>query len=107
MSARTYFLKPKKYGNIQVVRNDLITSIFLHGNPIAHVDYSAMHIEVSSCGWKTRTTATALNTLFSLLKTEYRLYSKHGVWWIARNGADPIQFQDNMLLPFGDNLIRK
>lgn len=99
MSARKFELRPRKFGNIRVEANADLLEVRLHGNLIASVNMLAGWVRVSSCGWRTRTTATALNTLFKLLQSPMRVFSHRGDWYVSDESGRS-EFYDNMTLNF-------
>ena len=44
--------------------------VFLHGNKIASIDYDDREVRLSSCGWRTNTTKSRLNTILSAFRAD-------------------------------------
>lgn len=58
------------------------TDVTLHGNLIASIDWPAMRIQVSHCGWKTVTTKSRLNALLRRF-CAVSVYQEKGVWYYS------------------------
>ena len=94
MSARSFVLTKKNQGNIRVDSNDVTgyVGIFLHGHNVATKNESG-EIILSSCGWHTPTTKTAINRFLELMGRDERVVQAKGEWTI--NGQE---FKDGMIL---------
>jgi len=113
MSARSLNIKgPPCQGNITVCNYKNLqgrvglTHILLHGNKICDIDYEEKEVMLSSCGWRTNTTKTAINNVLGQLGLRNRIYQKDHVWYITM-GYDGINneivddnFKDNLTLKF-------
>jgi hypothetical protein len=83
MSARSLDLNGKmNQGNIKVIKYpDMnILDVKLHDNLI--VSRTGNQVILSSCGWKTPTTKTAINNVLTQLGFSERISQKKGVWFI-------------------------
>ena len=83
-------------GNTQVVTNDGVSTVYLHGNKIAMVDDTTMTI--FDGGWQSNTTKSRLNAIINGLCDGYNqgVYQRDFTWYIQddEDGADfTIPFQ--------------
>ena len=72
-------------GNTQVVTNDNVSTVYLHGNKIALVDDTSL--TVFDGGWQSTTTKSRLNALineFCNCLTD-GVFQKDFLWWIKDN----------------------
>ena len=86
MSARSFHLVRKKQGNILVVTEPTKTIVKLHGHAVATLDRLTGLITLNSCGYKTRTTLTAMNRFLFLFNIDDRIFQRRGEWHVAMNG---------------------
>lgn len=56
--------------------------MYLHGNTIASIYWKVL--EISHCGWKTKTTKERLNWILERIWA--RIFTKKGVWYIEKGG---------------------
>lgn len=70
MSARKFDIsKSKKYGNVTVDNNDKYISVILHLTEVIMLDKVENKIYLSSGGWLTPTTKTAINNALRQLES--------------------------------------
>lgn len=74
--------KACKVGNTSVTREIGFYKLRLHGNVIATRNTETGEILVSDGGWQTNTTKERLNSLFSLLLNDTRIFQRNGVWFV-------------------------
>ena len=60
--------------------------VFLHGNKIASIDYDDREVRLSSCGWRTNTTKSRLNTILTALRADGGIRQVQRRWQICSNG---------------------
>ena len=60
--------------------------VFLHGNKIASIDYDNRKVRLSSCGWRTNTTKSRLNTILTALRADGGIRQVQRRWQICSNG---------------------
>jgi len=85
-----------KLANTQVVNNDGVSSVFLHGNKIAEIGDTWM--QLFDGGWQSVTTKSRLNALLSAHGCPgERVFQKKGEWFITVNGAS-VPFFNGMRL---------
>lgn len=78
MSARSYVLSKRRQGNITVEKKDDNIEVYLHGNLVVRHNTLSDELYISTCGWATPTTRTAINRYFDLTSTNAGVYqSKH------------------------------
>ncbi len=72
-------------GNTQVVTNDGVSTVYLHGNKIALVDDNSMTI--FDGGWQSNTTKSRLNALINEFCNGFTdgVFQKDFLWWIRDN----------------------
>jgi len=85
MSARSFDLKPKSYGNVIVKENKLennvlSVSVLLHGNEVVKIE--PFRIVLNDCTWRTNTTKTAINRALTLLDRSEKISQVRGQWYI-------------------------
>lgn len=93
--------KEMRLGNTIVVYSPTAQQsvVFLHGNQIALIDYKDSIMLLDSCGWKTPTTKSRLNTLLSM--TEYHLFQQSGEWLLWKKlplGTPASAWQDKCII---------
>jgi hypothetical protein len=100
MSARTFDInKTKKYGNVTVINNELGIAVVLHMAEVVVYSESLNKIYLSSGGWKTPTTKTAINNALRQIESLTgqnlpSVFQKKGEWLLT----DGTQFRDGMEL---------
>lgn len=93
MSARSFNLNKKKQGNIEVIQSENgYISVLLHGHKVA-CKFDSGEIILSSCGYHTPTTKTAINRFLELIGRDERVVQVKGEWSI-----DGQIFHDGMTL---------
>ena len=72
-------------GNTQVVTNDGVSTVYLHGNKIALVDDTSL--TVFDGGWQSNTTKSRLNALINCFcdGTTDGVFQKDYLWFIRDN----------------------
>lgn len=83
MSARSFDLNKvnKKQSNIQVLMVGDAKIVLLHGHAIVKIEQDK--VILSSCGWLTNTTKTAINNALKQLGlSEFQVSQKKGLWFI-------------------------
>ena len=72
-------------GNTQVVTNEGLSTVYLHGNKIALVDDTSL--TVFDGGWQTTTTKSRLNALINEFCDSLTdgVFQKDFLWWIKDN----------------------
>ena len=99
MSARSFDIsKTKKFGNVQVFNNVYEISVVLHRTTVLSLVKDLNQVYLSSGGWKTPTTKTAINNGLSQLEAIVgqklpRVFQKKGEWFLD-NGQ---KFEDGMV----------
>lgn len=100
MSARSFDIsKTKKQGNITVINGESKLSIILHSSEVVRFDKVQNKVFISSGGWMTPTTKTAINNALRQLESIVgqsmpQVYQKKGKWFLT----DGTKFQDGMEL---------
>ena len=72
--------------------------VFLHGNKIASIDYNRREVRLSSCGWRTNTTKSRLNTILTALCADGGIRQVQKRWHICANGDH--NFYDGIVVSF-------
>jgi hypothetical protein len=97
MSARSFNLKKRRQGNITVNHDGLnFYEIILHETSI-FTKYNDGSIVLSSGGWQTKTTKTAINRAFHLLDINACVWQKNFTWKLTYEGITT-QFEDGMVV---------
>jgi hypothetical protein len=100
MSARSFDItKTKKQGNITVINGESKLSVFLHFTEVVRFDKVQNKVLLSSRGWRTPTTKTAINNALRQLESLIgqslpSVLQKKGEWFLT-NGQ---KFEDGMIL---------
>lgn len=100
MSARSFDIhKTKKQGNITVINGESKLSVILHFTEVVRFDKVENKVLLSSGGWKTPTTKTAINNALSQIESVIgqplpSVFQKKGEWFLT----DGTKFQDGMEL---------
>ena len=104
MSARSLDINGKmNQGNITV--HKLVcggTSVYLHGNKVFSISGND-EIILSSCGWRTPTTKTAINNCLKQVGYEGHIFQEKGSWYFFDYKAENQRtlFIDNMTIKAG------
>lgn len=99
MSARSFDINlTRKQGNIQVFKELASLVVRLHGHAVVIVEQD--RITLSSCGWKTNTTKTAINNALKQLGLQYGIFQKKGIWYLS-HPARIVEFNDGMTINRG------
>lgn len=100
MSARSFDInKTKKQGNVTVINGESKLSVILHFTEVVRFDKVQNKVFLSSGGWRTPTTKTAMNNALKQLESLTGqslpgVFQKKGEWFLS-NGQE---FQDGMEL---------
>lgn len=100
MSARKFDINhPKLYGNVRVLNDSTVMAVILHRTTVVLFDKANSKVVITSGGWKTPTTKTAINNALGQLSSVLgynlpQVYQKKGEWFLT-NGE---RFSDNMQL---------
>jgi hypothetical protein len=101
MSARSFTLNKKsgaKQSNIVVYKYDDGSIIVnLHGHTVAAKN-ALGEITLSSCGYYTNTTKTAINRFLTLMGLSFGVMQKKGEWFLVGEGSK-VNFVDGMKIP--------
>lgn len=103
MSARSFDItKTTKQSNIRVTNNNSITTVELHGHPVFSFIRLNQVIQLSSCGYRTVTTKTAINRAFSQLGLNFSVFQKRGEWFLYNRSTNTqVEFNDGMIVNLG------
>ena len=69
-----------KSGNTQVVVEDGVVSMYLHGNKIARKNISTNVIEINNCGYESNVTKDRINSIIDSIGGD-RIYQSQFVWY--------------------------
>jgi hypothetical protein len=100
MSARNFKIdRTKKYSNVSVFSSPEVLKITLHSTNVVVFDRKRNIIKLSSGGWRTPTTKTAINNALNQLESLIgqpmpSVFQKKGEWFLS----DGTKFQDGMEL---------
>jgi hypothetical protein len=75
--------KNMRCGSTTVSNHENTTTVFLHRNPIAVVDWNDNTITVDNCGWETVTTKSRLNAVLREF-TDAGIHQHQWVWYMGR-----------------------
>lgn len=94
--------KDKSWGESNTMvsynENTKTYDVFLHGNKIASIDYDNREVRLSSCGWRTNTTKSRLNTILTALRADGYVRQTQRRWQICSNGGH--NFYDGIVVSF-------
>lgn len=102
MSTRDFqFNTPGDYGTVKITRKDMSIYAMLHGFCVVHYAMINNIIELSTGGWKTRTTRMAINTALSQIESfkRFRLIEENGKL-ILTNNDQSFDFKDGIRLTY-------
>ena len=87
MNAAIQANKNWKSGNTEVVTNDGLSTVYLHGNKIAMVDDTSL--TVFDGGWQSNTTKSRLNALINEFCNGFTdgVFQKDFLWYIRDNNV--------------------
>lgn len=101
MSARSFDITKinRKQSNITVTINECGTlQVRLHGHLVFSKTGDGI-ITLSSCGYRTVTTKTAINRAFDQLGLSHRgVVQRKGVWWLTNRDQLSVPFEDGIEL---------
>jgi len=93
MSARSFELKNRKFGNVQVlIDHENTIRVYLHGSNVLTATNNGQVI-LDNCGYKTNTTKTCINTGLRLLGIDKQVRQVKGNWLL-----DTREFYNGMVL---------
>lgn len=83
MSAKSFELygTRKRFGNVDVERTADGISVYLWGNRVFKLNALNSTITISSCGWQTPTTKTAINNALDQAGIKGGIYQKNYRWF--------------------------
>jgi hypothetical protein len=100
MSARTFDInKTKKFDNVRVINDSEKISVILHSTEVVRFDKVENKVYLSSGGWQTPTTKTAINNALRQIESLTGqslpgVFQKKGEWLLT----DGTEFKDGMEL---------
>jgi hypothetical protein len=100
MSARSFDINGKmRQGNITVLNDQDVVAVILHNTTVMMFSKKLNKIKLTSGGWMTPTTKTAINNALSQLESIVgqsmpQVFQKKGEWFLT----DGTKFQDGMEL---------
>ena len=82
--------------NTQVLHNDGVAEVYLHGNKIAEIYETSLRL--FDGGWRTNTTKSRLNAILKENGAgDESIYQKNHQWYIAHDGIVE-EFESGMIL---------
>lgn len=99
MSAKSFKLNGKmRQGNITILNDQDVVAVILHNTTVMMFSRKENKVRLTSGGWKTTTTKTAINNALSQLESLIgqpmpNVYQKKGQWFLS----DGQEFQDGMV----------
>ena len=84
-------------GNTQVITDNGISRVFLHGNHIATYNYANKELSLYDGGWQSNTTKSRLNALCYELATGFSVFQKNWNWFVS-------DFQSKTVKDFTDGI---
>ena len=84
-------------GNTQVITDNGISRVFLHGNHIATYNHVTKELALFDGGWQTVTTKSRLNALCYEFATGFGVFQKNWDWFVS-------DFQSKTIKPFVDGI---
>ena len=83
---------PLKFNNRQVIRENDVTTVLLHGSPCLQINHASSVITLSGHCMTSRKSSRMMNAILSSY-TSYRVYSKKGRWFLlTHDGLGDIDF---------------
>jgi hypothetical protein len=91
MSARSFTLNKRRQGNITVERTHVVGEVNDHIQVILHntavvTQMPSGELHLSTGGWRTVTTKTAINRALMLLGVKASVSQRKGAWYVSING---------------------
>lgn len=83
MSARSFELNKRRQGNVTVTNTSDELAVQLHNTVVAHFCRHTSVVTLSSGGYRTPTTKTAINRFLSLIHVSSKVSQVKGTWYIA------------------------
>lgn len=101
MSARSFDInKTTKQSNVRVIGGLDCIVVKLH-DTIVFTLSAGIRIYLSSGGYRTLTTKTAINRAFAQTRPEFSVFQKKGQWFVSdRKNNVEIPFVDGMIINF-------
>lgn len=90
MSARSFTLNKRRQGNITVERTTIVgegerVDVILHNTAVV-IKQACGTLTLSTGGWRTVTTKTAINRALMLLGFKISVSQRKGAWYVSING---------------------
>jgi hypothetical protein len=90
MSARSFTLNKRRQGNITVERTTIVgegerVDVILHNTAVV-IKQACGTLTLSTGGWRTVTTKTAINRALDLLGVKASVSQRKGAWYVSING---------------------
>ena len=90
-------------GNTQVITDNGISRVFLHGNHIANVFDDVVNgnvktiVQLVDGGWQSNTTKSRLNALLNEFATGFSVFQKNWVWFVSDfQGKNVVDFDNGL-----------
>ena len=97
MSARKFdVFKSKKYGNVKVTDDAGTIFVTLHYTAVVTYSPDTGKVKLTSGGWRTVTTKTAINTALRQISSLPVSVYQDDFSWFVNIGGKKIEFQDGM-----------
>ena len=84
-----------KQANTEVVNDDGVSTVFLHGNKIAEIGDT--FIKLFDGGWQSNTTKSRLNATLREHGAGEGIFQKNWTWFISTNQGD-LEFESGMVI---------
>jgi hypothetical protein len=95
MSAKTFDItKSRKFGSVRVIHEENRVVVRLYQTDI--VVLSEEGVRLSTNGWTTVTTKTAMNNALRQFGTELSVYQRKGLWFVSFGNGVSKPFVDGM-----------
>ena len=90
-------------GNTQVITDNGMSRVFLHGNHIANVFDDVANgnvktvVQLFDGGWQSNTTKSRLNALLDEFATGFSVFQKNWVWFVSDfQGKNVVDFDNGL-----------
>ena len=87
-------------GNTQVITDNGISRVFLHGNHIATYNHVDKELALFDGGWQSNTTKSRLNSLCYEFATGFSIFQKNWDWFISDFKNVKKEFVDNTIVNY-------